>query len=213
MITFARRPGELGLQGFKVKDAGTREGQERLHQAVIDDITRQPQLFQFTLDSQSKRRDSAGTTYFESEFRVSLCKGEVIEGRKGVRRYASDAISSAQAVPHTGMLDVLALAGCAPRFGGCVLVWFARHNGQQMVAGSVSTCVRCTHCQVVTALAHCRCVAGNDNVIPTPTKHVFSSAAIGKDGNIYIMSASSFEERWAAAGSDLVNAASSLAIA
>jgi hypothetical protein len=72
-----RRLLELNLQGFKAADMATRAGQDRLQQALIDDIIKQPQLFQFSLEGQSVRKDKAGHAYCDAEFLVAMCRGTV----------------------------------------------------------------------------------------------------------------------------------------
>lgn len=176
LLVTRRRPAELGLPGNAAADA------ERLQEALLDDIARQPQLFNFDLRSQSTRTDAAGRAYAESEYRVAFCKGEAIEGRAGVRRCVKEHRGQPRREQRASFNESAARAMC----------------GKLHVARGA----RCA----------CRCVGPTDNVIPTPVKHAYSSAALASDGSIYIATASSSDDKWAAAREGLVAAASSLSV-
>ena len=61
----------------------------QLSEAIAADIQKQPGLFNFETVTSETRVGADGRTYCDLEFKLQTCKGEIVEGRRGVMRCAA----------------------------------------------------------------------------------------------------------------------------
>lgn len=78
-----QRAADLGIAGLDAADLSAPAAQARLGEALTADVRAQPGLFNFEVVTAGARSAADGRTYYDLEFRISTCRGEIVEGAQG----------------------------------------------------------------------------------------------------------------------------------
>ena len=86
-ISIARaKLSDFGVDELTSRDLNSTDAQERLLKGVTQQIRSQPQLYGFDIISKDFPDGPGVFKFFDMEFTVSLCRGEIIEGLGGRKR-------------------------------------------------------------------------------------------------------------------------------
>ena len=76
-------------QAFTQAQLSTADGRQQFLEGAITSRTGQDSMYEFSVLSSTFREEQDGRVYLELEFKESTCKGDVIEGLRGRKRYVS----------------------------------------------------------------------------------------------------------------------------